>query len=60
MLIIVNYHDVINLGLYNKYILITQKQVLELYISAIEHKTLYGLRVPHTAFPNAFAMQQQS
>ena len=34
-------------------ILVTQKQVLELYISAIERKTLYSLHVPHTAFPNA-------
>ena len=49
----VNLHDVTNLGLYNKLILVTQKQVLELYITVIEHKTLYSLRVPHTAFPNA-------
>ena len=49
----VNLHDVTNLGLYNKLILVTQKQVLELYITAIEHKTLYSLRIPHTAFPNA-------
>ena len=33
--------------------LVTQKQVLELYITVIECKTLYGLCVPHTAFPNA-------
>ena len=33
--------------------LVTQKQVLELYITAIECKTLYSLHVPHTAFPNA-------
>ena len=49
----VNLHDVTNLGLYNKLILVTQKQVLELYINAIECKTLYGLHIPHTAFPNA-------
>ena len=41
------------MGLYNKLILVTQKQVLELYITVIECKTLYGLHVPHTAFPNA-------
>ena len=49
----VNLHDVTNLGLYNILILVTQKQVLELYITAIECKTLYGLHIPHTAFPNA-------
>ena len=49
----VNPHNVTNLGLYNKLILVTWKQVLELYITAIEHKTLYGLCIPHTAFPNA-------
>ena len=49
----VNLQHVTNLGLYNKLILVTQKQVLELYITAIERKTLYGLCVPHTAFPNA-------
>ena len=32
-------------------ILVTQKQVLEFYIIAIECKTLDGLMVPHTAFP---------
>ena len=41
------------MGLPNKLILVTQKQVLELYITVIERKTLYGLYVPHTAFPNA-------
>ena len=41
------------MGLYSKLILVTQKQVLELYITVIEHKTLYGLCIPHTAFPNA-------
>ena len=40
-----------NLGLYNKLILVTQKQVLEFYVIAIECKTLNGLMVPHTAFP---------
>ena len=49
----VNLHDVANLGLYNKLILVTQKQVLELYITVIGCKTLYGLCVPHTAFPNS-------
>ena len=49
----VNLQHVTNLGLYNKLILVTQKQVLELYITAIECKTLYGLHIPHTAFPNA-------
>ena len=34
-------------------ILVAQKQVLKLYITAIERKTLYSLCVPHTAFPNA-------
>ena len=34
-------------------ILVTQKQVLQLYITVIECKTLYGLCVPHTVFPNA-------
>ena len=47
----------LNLGLYNKFILVTQKQLLELYITAIEHRTLYGLHVPHTAFPNATRSQ---
>ena len=47
----INLHDVTNLGLYNKLILVTQKQVLEFYIIAIERKTLNGLMVPHTAFP---------
>ena len=46
------------LRLYIKYILVTQKQVLELYITVIECKTLYAHWVSHTAFPNAFAMQQ--
>ena len=54
---IVNLHDVTNLGLNNKNILVTQKQVLELYITVIECKTLYSHRVPHTAFPDAVAMQ---
>ena len=36
----VNLHDVINLGLYNKLIPVTWKQVLELYIIVIECKTL--------------------
>ena len=49
----VNLQHVTNLGLYNELILVTQKQVLELYITAIEPKTLYGLHIPHTAFPNA-------
>ena len=49
----VNLQHLTNLGLYNKLILVTQKQVLELYITGIECKTLYSLRVPHTAFPNA-------
>ena len=53
----VNLHDVTSLRLYNKLILVTQKQVLELYITAIEHKTLYGLRIPRTAFPNALQPQ---
>ena len=46
----VNLHDVTNLGLYNKFILVTQKQVLEFYIIAIERKTLNGLTVHHTAY----------
>ena len=54
----VNLHNATNLGLCNIYILVIQKQVLELYITVIEHKTLYSLQVPHTAFPNTFAMQQ--
>ena len=29
-----------------------------IYTTAIECKTLYGHRVPHTAFPNAIAKQQ--
>ena len=53
----VNLHDVTNLGLYNKLILVTQKQVLELYVTVIERKTLYGLGVPHTTFPNATRSQ---
>ena len=53
----VNLHDVTNLGLYNKLIVVTQKQVLELYITTIECKTLYGLCIPHTAFPNAVRLQ---
>ena len=36
-----------------------QKQVLELYIIAIEHKTLYSLCIPHTAFPNVLQLQLQ-
>ena len=52
-----NLHNVTNLGLYNKLILVTQKQVLELYISAIECKTLYSFRIPDTAFPNALQPQ---
>ena len=47
-----------HLGLYNKFILVTRKQVLELYVTAIERKTLYSVRVPHTAFPNAIRIQQ--
>ena len=35
--------------------LVTQKQVLEFYITAIERKTLNGLTVPHTAFPKCIA-----
>ena len=54
----VNLHNVTNLGLCNKYILVTQKQVLELHITAIECKTLYSLCIPHTAFPNATRLQQ--
>ena len=53
----VDIHYITNLGLCNKYILVTQKQVLELYISAIECKTLYSLCIPHTAFPNATRLQ---
>ena len=49
----VNLQHVTNVGLYNKVILVTQKQVLELYINVIECKTLYSLHIPHTAFPNA-------
>ena len=37
--------------------LVTQKQVLELYITVIECKTLYGLCIPHTAFSNATRLQ---
>ena len=54
----VNLHNVTNLWLCNKYILVTQKQVLELCITGIERKTLYGLCIPHTAFPNATRLQQ--
>ena len=54
----VNLHKVTNLGICNKYILVTQKQVLELYITVKECKTLYGLCIPHTAFPNATRLQQ--
>ena len=53
----VNLHDVTNLELYSKLILVTQKQVLELYITAIERKTLYSLHIPHTALPNALQPQ---
>ena len=35
----------------------TQKQVLELYITVIERKTLYSLHVPHTAFANETRLQ---
>ena len=49
----VNLQHVTNLGLYNKLMFVTQKQVLELYITAIECKTLYSLHIPHTGFPNA-------
>ena len=42
----VNLYDVTNIGLYNKFILVTQ-----FYIIAIACKTLNGLMVPHTAFP---------
>ena len=48
-----NLHNVTNLGLYNKLILVTQKQVLELYITTIECKTLYSFCIPHTVFPDA-------
>ena len=34
-----------------------RNQVLGLYIAAIECKTLYGLHVPHTAFPNVIRLQ---
>ena len=47
----VNLHNVTNLGLYNKLILVTQEQVLELYITVIECKTLYSLHIPHTVLP---------
>ena len=47
-----------HLGLYNKFILVTRKQVLELYVTTIERKTLYSVRVPHTAFPSAIRIQQ--
>ena len=53
----VDIHHVTNLGLYNKYILVKQKQVLELYITAIGCKALYSLCIPHTAFPNATRLQ---
>ena len=53
----VDLQHVTNLGLYNKYILVTLKQVLELYITAIESKTLYSLHIPHTAFPNVTRLQ---
>ena len=55
---LVNLHNVTYLGLCNKYIFVTQKQVLELYITVIECKTLYSLCIPHTAFPNATRSQQ--
>ena len=55
----VNLQPVTNLGLYNKLIYATQKQVLELYITVIEHKTLYSLHVHHTAFPNVLQPQLQ-
>ena len=48
----INLQHVANLGLYNKLILVTQKQVLQLYITVIECKTLYSLHVPHIVFPN--------
>ena len=51
----VNLHIVTNLGLCNKFILATQKQVLEFYIIMIECKTLNDLTVPHTAFPKCIA-----
>ena len=48
-LIIINHHNVTNLGLCNKeVILVTYKQVFWLYFTAIEHKTLYSLGVPHS------------
>ena len=53
----VDLQHVTNLGLYNKFILVTQKQVLELYITMIECKTLYGPCIPHTASPNATRSQ---
>ena len=49
----VNLHDVTNLGLYNKLILVTQKQVLEFYITAIEYKTINGHRTLSQHFLNA-------
>ena len=52
----VNLHDVTNLGLYIKLILVIQKQVLEFYIIVIECQTLNGLTVPHTAFPKCITM----
>ena len=48
----VNLQDVTNLGLYNKLILATQKQVLEFYITAIEHKTLNSHWTLSQHFPN--------
>ena len=49
---VVNLHDVTNLGLHNKVILVTQKQVLEFYITAIERKTLNGHQTLSQHFPN--------
>ena len=48
----VNLHDVTNLGLYNKLILVTQEQVLEFYITVIECKILNGHQTLSQHFPN--------
>ena len=53
----IDLQHVTNLGLHNKFILVTQNQVLELYITVIECKTLYSLHIPHTTFPNAARLQ---
>ena len=56
----VNLHDVTNLGLYNKLIFVTQKQVLAFYIIAIECKALNSIMVPHTAFPKCVTTATKS